>query len=91
VIDDLIELVLRRELSTQGRDDQVARPPYAASSLAFTRASARRCWRVAGGSCDGSFELLREPWRVCSSSLPTRSSSRALATINCSSACTSSR
>jgi len=68
VIDDLIDPVLRRELATR---TAMALPPAlrlapspANNSFAFARASARRCWRVLGGSCDGGFELVRESRRA---------------------------
>ena len=65
VIDDLIDLILGPQLATRTRVPGLtaslallALPRI--SSLAFARASARRCARVFGGSDDGGRELVRE-------------------------------
>lgn len=69
VLDDLIDLVLGRELAT--RTAMAILPARLAlcaipanNSFAFARASARRCRRVLGGSCDGGAELVRESRRA---------------------------
>jgi hypothetical protein len=61
MIDDLIDLILRLQRSTRAATPRLPalRCPRT-SSLAFARASARRCCRVFGGSCDGGLELLRD-------------------------------
>ena len=66
VIDDLIDLILGPQLTTRTRMPRAAPPALRrspsprVSSLAFARASARRCARDFGGSIDGGFELVRE-------------------------------
>ena len=77
MIDDLIDLILRPQLPTR---TPVARlsasltlPTLTTQFFAFSRASARRCARVFGGSLEGGLELVRESSRNCASSRASRS------------------
>ena len=73
MIDDLIHLILGLELTTR---TPMPALPTSLAPLAFpahqfpwpSRARARRCARVCGGSTDGGVELVRESRRACSSS-----------------------
>jgi len=83
VIDALIDLILGHPLAAgaavAGLTTGAATLGIACNNaFAFALASARRCWRVLGGSCEGGFELLRELERACSSKRPMRASKRAI-------------
>lgn len=83
VLDDLIDLILGRELATGTlmpwlTASLALRSLSVQQLLAFARASARRCCRPFGGSLDGGLELVRESRRACSSNRVIRSSNRAI-------------